>query len=150
MKRDAATRCLRSIFKPPPVPIYRVLPRRRSPRAPRGPPFDRGRSDATDGATRHVYAPLRMSHDATASLVGTVALVTGANSGIGRVTARELAQMGAHVFLACRSETKTQPVIDEIKRASSRAEAEFLPLDLSDFASIRRCAETFLQRNVAL
>jgi retinol dehydrogenase-12 len=37
-----------------------------------------------------------------------VALVTGANSGIGRVTARELALRGYHVFLACRSEDKAR------------------------------------------
>jgi retinol dehydrogenase-12 len=91
-----------------------------------------------------------MPNEATPSLAGSVALVTGANSGIGWVTARELAKMGAHVFLACRSEAKTRPVIDEIKRDAPHSEAEFLLLDLSDFASVRRCAQMFLERNLGL
>jgi retinol dehydrogenase 12 len=82
---------------------------------------------------------------------GKVALVTGANSGIGRVTARTLALQGWHVFLACRDEDKTRPVLDEIAAASGgAAHAEFLPLDLGDFGSVRRCAELFLARQLPL
>lgn len=84
-------------------------------------------------------------------LNGKVALVTGANSGIGRVTARELALRGYHVFLACRSEDKTRPVLDEIaRRSAGSAKAEFLSLDLGDLASVRRCAATFLARRLPL
>lgn len=84
-------------------------------------------------------------------LQGKVALVTGANTGIGRVTARTLALQGAHVFLACRSEANTRPVLDEIAALSGgSARAEFLPLDLGDFASVRRCAANFLARDLPL
>lgn len=80
-----------------------------------------------------------------------VALVTGANSGIGRATARTLALDGWHVFLACRDQGKTQPVLDEIAKAGGgKAKAEFLPLDLSDFASVRACAQAFLARKLPL
>ncbi|HBP4632917.1 TPA: SDR family oxidoreductase [Pseudomonas aeruginosa] len=80
-----------------------------------------------------------------------VALVTGANSGIGRVTARTLALQGYRVLLACRSEARTRPVIEEIHRLSQgTAQAEFLPLDLGDLDSVRRCAETFLERGLPL
>ena len=82
---------------------------------------------------------------------GKVALVTGANSGIGRITARELALKGYQVFLACRSRSKTQPVLDEINRLSGgSAKAEFLELDLGDLDSVRRCAANFVVRGLPL
>ena len=82
---------------------------------------------------------------------GKVALVTGANSGIGRVTARTLALQGWHVFLACRDAGKTQPVLEDIAAASGgTAKAEFLPLDLGDFTSVRQCAAAFLARKLPL
>jgi NAD(P)-dependent dehydrogenase (short-subunit alcohol dehydrogenase family) len=84
------------------------------------------------------------------SLRGKVALVTGANTGIGRVTARELAKQGAHVFLACRSEDKTGPALAEIAQAAPAAKAEYLPLDLGNFDSVRRCADAFLRRDMPL
>ncbi len=75
-------------------------------------------------------------------------LVTGANTGIGRVTALELARQGAKVILAGRSEERTRPVVEEIRAAGGVA--EFLPLDLGQFASVRSCAETFLARGEPL
>lgn len=85
------------------------------------------------------------------NLSGKVALVTGANSGIGAITARELALQGVHVFLACRSEAKAQPVLDEIAVLSNgQAKAEFLPLDLGDLDSVRACANLFLEKDVPL
>lgn len=84
------------------------------------------------------------------SLSGRVALITGANTGIGRVTALELARRGAHVFLACRSLQRTQSVLDEIRAANPRATAEWLPLELSDFDSVRACARSFVERGLPL
>ncbi len=83
------------------------------------------------------------------SMQGKVAIVTGANTGIGRETAKELARQGAHVFLACRSREKTQPVVDDIN-GLGKGKAEFLPLDLGSFDSVRKCAEQFLQKNLPL
>jgi NAD(P)-dependent dehydrogenase (short-subunit alcohol dehydrogenase family) len=81
-------------------------------------------------------------------LNGKTAIVTGANTGIGRVTALELARMGAHVVLACRSEEKTRPVLDAI--ASTGGKAEFLPLDLADLESVRKAAKAFLDEHASL
>jgi NAD(P)-dependent dehydrogenase (short-subunit alcohol dehydrogenase family) len=75
-------------------------------------------------------------------LAGRAMLVTGANAGIGRVTAETLARRGARVWLACRSEEKTKPVLDAI--AAAGGDARFLALDLSEFSSIRRAAATLL------
>lgn len=84
------------------------------------------------------------------SLSGRVALITGANTGIGRVTALELVRRGVHVFLACRSLQRTQPVLDEIRAANPRATVEWLPLELSDFNSVRACAQSFVERGLPL
>ena len=73
-----------------------------------------------------------------------VVVITGANTGIGKVTAGELAAQGAEVFLACRSADKAQPVIDEIRTQTGNNGVHFLSLDLSDLASVRAAAETFL------
>ncbi len=84
-------------------------------------------------------------------LNGKVAFITGANSGIGAVTARELALQGYHVFLACRSQQKAQPVIQEIQSLShGQAKAEFIELDLADLDSVRQCATQFLSQNLPL
>lgn len=87
----------------------------------------------------------------TVTSTGKVALITGANSGIGRITARKLALEGWHVFLACRDEARTRPVLDEIAQASGgKAKAEFLALELGDFDSVRQCAAQFLSRKLPL
>lgn len=84
------------------------------------------------------------------TLAGRVALITGANTGIGLVTARELAARGAHVFIACRSIEKGQAAADEIRNATGNAKVEVLALDLGDFASVRHCAKIFLARDLPL
>ena len=82
-------------------------------------------------------------------LAGRVALVTGANTGIGRVTARELAARGARVFIACRDVERAQAALVEV-RAAGDGNGECLVLDLGDFESIRRCANDFLARDLPL
>ena len=86
----------------------------------------------------------------TPLLAGRVALVTGANTGIGLVTARELACRGAQVFIACRSAERAAPALEQIRAASPGAQVEALSIDLGDFASVRQCAAAFLARGLPL
>lgn len=83
-------------------------------------------------------------------LSGRVALVTGANTGIGLVTARELARYGAHVFIACRSAERAAPALAQMRAVCPDAKVEALTLDLGDFASVRACAQSFLATGLPL
>lgn len=77
---------------------------------------------------------------------GRVAVVTGANSGIGYEAALALASHGAHVILAVRSTERGQAAVAAIQRAHPGAAIEALALDLSSLASVRSFAEAFLRR----
>jgi len=90
-----------------------------------------------------------MSQRMTKNLVGKTFIITGANTGIGKITARELAVRGARVILACRSRDKTEPVLAEIEKLTG-TRPEFVELDLSDFDSIRRAADTILAKNIPI
>lgn len=68
---------------------------------------------------------------------GRSAVVTGANSGIGLVTARELARRGARVLLACRDERRGKEAESRIRAAVPDARVEFAHLDLADLSSVR-------------
>jgi NAD(P)-dependent dehydrogenase (short-subunit alcohol dehydrogenase family) len=81
---------------------------------------------------------------------GRVALITGANSGIGFATARALADRGAHVVLACRNPEKARHAADELESELDRSSIELLTLDLSDLVSVRRAAEQFLAAHARL
>jgi NAD(P)-dependent dehydrogenase (short-subunit alcohol dehydrogenase family) len=83
-------------------------------------------------------------------LEGKVYVVTGANTGIGRVAAEELSRRGGHVFLAGRSEQRTAPVVDAIRRSAPGARVAFLALDLADLGSVRSAAGSFLARGLPL
>ncbi|MFD5409578.1 oxidoreductase [Streptomyces nojiriensis] len=81
---------------------------------------------------------------------GRSAVVTGANSGIGYVTARELARRGASVVLACRSAARGRAAEIRLRAEVPGARAEFMPLDLADLASVREFAAGYGQRHASL
>ncbi|MFD5662783.1 oxidoreductase [Streptomyces hirsutus] len=81
---------------------------------------------------------------------GRLAVVTGANSGLGRVAAWELARAGARVVLACRSEARGRDALNLLRGEVPGAEAEVRRLDLGDLASVREFATTLSGERVDL
>lgn len=73
-------------------------------------------------------------------LDGKLAVVTGANSGLGLQTSRAFAQLGARVILACRSPEKAQAALDDLRRRVPGADVEALALDLASLTSVRAAA----------
>ena len=72
-----------------------------------------------------------------------IVMVTGANAGIGKITARELARMGAHVVMVARDRRRGEAALAEVKAAANHAHVDLMLADLSSQASIRRLAADF-------
>lgn len=87
---------------------------------------------------------------AMTTLADRTYVVTGGNTGIGRITALELARQGARVLVASRSRDKTEPVVAELRREAHNERVEYVPLDLADLSSVRACADALLARDLPL
>ncbi|KAG0208558.1 hypothetical protein BGX33_006188, partial [Mortierella sp. NVP41] len=109
----------------------------------------------------------RFTNNDIPDLTGKVVIVTGANSGLGYATTVALASHGAHVFLACRSETKALEAMERVKNeikknpkaiypksangaTTTEPALDFLKLDLNDMNDCHRAARTFLERGLPL
>ncbi|HEV3162544.1 MAG TPA: SDR family oxidoreductase [Isosphaeraceae bacterium] len=84
------------------------------------------------------------------TMAGKVCLVTGATSGIGQVTARELARLGASVVVVGRSLQKCEATVSQIRQQTGHPRVDFLVADLSSQAEVRRLASEFLRKNTRL
>ncbi len=76
-------------------------------------------------------------------MTGKTVLVTGATGGIGKVTALELARMGANVCIVARNKSKGEATLEEIKKATGNANCELFVGDLSSMNDVRRVAQEF-------
>jgi NAD(P)-dependent dehydrogenase (short-subunit alcohol dehydrogenase family) len=81
---------------------------------------------------------------------GKVCIVTGSNTGIGKETARGLAQRGATVIMACRDVTKATAARDDIAATTGRKDVVVEALDLGSVKSIRAFAERFKEKHARL
>ncbi|KAI7818567.1 hypothetical protein BC939DRAFT_506423 [Gamsiella multidivaricata] len=100
--------------------------------------------------------PGNFTQDQIPDLSSKVAIVTGANTGLGYETALALASHGAHVFLACRNKAKVLEAIERLERELAETaphiwpKLDFLYLDLSDLRSVVRSAREFLSKGLQL
>ena len=81
---------------------------------------------------------------------GRVAIVTGANSGIGFETARALARRGARVIIGCRNPAKGQEAESRLRELAPQGEVHFEPLDLGSLKSVEAFAKTLSERETRL
>src|SRR6188768_2814703 len=78
---------------------------------------------------------------------GRVAVVTGANGGLGLETTRELARAGAHVVMAVRNQEKAEQAVTDIRGTVPEAKLELVSLDLGSQAAVRAAAEQILREH---
>lgn len=81
---------------------------------------------------------------------GRTIVVTGANTGLGYHNARDLAALGAHVVMACRTESRAREAMAKIETEVPNARLEFLQLDLGSLAAVRAAAAEFRERHETL
>lgn len=79
-----------------------------------------------------------------------IMLITGANSGIGKAAAIQLARLGATVILACRSLERGTSALAEVKTAAQSEKVALMQVDLASQASIRQFAEAYKARYTRL
>jgi len=91
-----------------------------------------------------------MSSSAANQMAGRTCIVTGATSGIGRMTALELARRGAKLGLVCRDRGRAEETVAEIARATGNRDVAVFLADLSAQAEIRRVAAELLAHYPAI
>ena len=91
--------------------------------------------------------PLRTAHtNSQVDLSGKTMIVTGANAGLGRVTAEALAKRGATVHLVCRNQERGLAARDEIVAVSKNPNVELHVCDLTSVADTKKLAANFLAK----
>ncbi|XP_059046019.1 retinol dehydrogenase 11-like [Achroia grisella] len=83
-------------------------------------------------------------------LIGKVVIITGANTGIGYETAKDMAYRGARVILACRNEQRGLAAKNDIIAETGNEDVHFRQLDLASLSSVRRFADDILKNEKQL
>lgn len=82
-------------------------------------------------------------YESDARIDGKVVIITGANTGIGKQTAIDLAKRGGRVYIACRDPVRGLEALKEIQDISESSNVHFLQLDLAQMESIRQFSKRF-------
>lgn len=85
-----------------------------------------------------------------ARIDGKVVVITGANTGLGKANALDLARRGGKIYMACRSEERGLAALNEIKLLSGNDNLNFMKLDLASLDSIREFSKNFHKREAKL
>ena len=118
---------------------------------------ERGGNDRYDDLGKAIVTAVRNTLRTTSALDpvpgsvridGKVCLVTGANRGLGKAVAVELARRGGRVLMACRS--GHQKAGEEVTRESGSNAVEMLAVDLSDLRSVHRLCDELKRRNIGI
>ncbi len=84
-------------------------------------------------------------------LSGKVIIVTGGNNGLGKESILQLAKHSPQkIYMGARSKPRAVEAIADIKRTTPNANIEFLEIDISSLASVKRAADNFLENNSRL
>lgn len=75
-----------------------------------------------------------------------IAIITGANAGIGNAATKQLVVKGVHVVMACRHELRAQKALEEVKKETGLDNVEVMLLDLSSQKSIHTFSQTFKEK----
>lgn len=100
-------------------------------------------SEMIGGWTTKYTSPVSFTPSNIPDLSGKVAIITGANTGIGYHTALEMARKNCNVIVAARTEAKGMKAVESIKMETKNDNVQFLPLDLSSFKSVSNFVKLF-------
>ena len=84
------------------------------------------------------------------NLTGKVIIVTGANSGIGKAASIQLAKLGAHVVMMCRSKERGEQALQDVRSASNSDRLDLILVDMASQESVRQAVSEFLSRHSRL
>jgi NAD(P)-dependent dehydrogenase (short-subunit alcohol dehydrogenase family) len=84
------------------------------------------------------------------NLTDKTIIITGANSGIGKAAAIQLARLGATVIMACRSAERGAQALDDVRKAADSQQVELLRVDMASQASVRQFVAEFSSRHPRL